>query len=101
MKDFKDRADRAAERKWKTGFIVVQDEDGRVFVDASPSNFLDSLVRPATPDDALYMLSTALEEFRMDRIVGVVKAEIQRASKAGQVLSGPASKILVQGGEEG
>ena len=101
MKTYKDRADRAAEQKWKTAFIVLQDSEGRVFADASTRNFLDTIEHEATQDDAIYMLSTLLEEFRMDRIVGVVKAELQRASKVGQQLSGPASKILAQGGEEG
>ena len=99
MKDFRDRADRAAERKWKTGFIVVQDEDGRVFVDGSKRNFMDTVEREPTLDDALYMLGTALEEFRMDRVKDVLAQAIRQASTPTKP-TGPPSKIMVQGGEE-
>jgi len=99
MKDFKGREERAAERKWKTGFIVVQDEDGRVFVDGSKRNFMDTVDREPTLDDALYMLGTALEEFKMDRVKEVLVQAIRQASTPAKP-TGPPSKILVQGGEE-
>jgi len=73
MNEFKDREARAKERTWKTAFVVVQDEDGRVFVDGSKRNFMDTITREPTPDDALYMLKTALAEFEMDRLLALVQ----------------------------
>lgn len=77
MKDFKDRAERAKDRKWRTGLILVLDEDGKVWVDNSSRNFMDKIDHPATTNDAIYMLQSALDEFHVERTADIVVKRLQ------------------------
>ena len=78
MTTFKDEAERAREVKWRTGFVVVMDENGRVFVDPSRANFMNSLEHECTTDEAVYILQTALNEFQFDKIKTVVVGEFTK-----------------------
>jgi hypothetical protein len=74
---YKDEAERARETKWRTGFIVVMDERGRGFVDNNRGNFGNTIERDANVEDAIYMLSMALEEFKVDRMRAEVLAAVK------------------------
>jgi len=79
MRDFKDKEEREKDRSWKTAFVVVQDEDGNVFVDNSTSNFKDRVHRECSRSDAIYMLRTALDEFENDKVMMRLQQMIQGA----------------------
>lgn len=77
MKDYADNAG----RKWKTAIVVVQDENGRVFVDNSVRHFKDQISRAATSEDALYMLAEARREFEVEQTARIVAVELNRLLK--------------------
>jgi len=79
LREFKGKDERAKDRVWKTGFIVVQDEDGRVFVNNSLRHFKDTVTREAGIDDAIYMLQTALDEFKQDKVMMNLKSLLEGA----------------------
>jgi len=83
MKTFMDKDERQEESKWKTAFVVVQDKDGRVFVDNSMSNFNDIIEKQASINDGIYMLQTALNEFQEDKTIERLKTLIQGALSDG------------------
>ena len=71
--------EREADRRWKTGLIIMQDDEGHVVVDNSMRHFKDQVARECTIDDAIYMLQTALTEFHDDKIVGRLRDLIKGA----------------------
>ncbi len=85
---FKNEAEMARETKWRTGFIVVMDDNGRVFVDNSRSNFGNTVDHDCSINEAILILGMALEEFKMDRVrvmvMEAVKMELVRVSRASQ-----------------
>ena len=94
MTEFKDEDQRS---KWRTAFIVVMDDSGRVYVDHNPANFKNLLDRPATIDDAIFMLGMALEEFKTDKI----RAMVNEGMKAMLVQAARMTEAQKRGGENG
>ena len=78
METYHDKEDRAKDRTWKTAFVIVQDEEGQVFVDNSLRHFKDQLQRQATAEDTIYMLKIALIEFEAERITRIAVNELMR-----------------------
>lgn len=77
MKEFKTKEEREQNRHWKTAIILVQDENGKVFVDNGLRHFKDLIDHAATPDDAMYMLGSALRQFEIAEIQEVIAAELK------------------------
>ena len=62
---------------WKTGFIVVQDEEGNVMIDRSMDHFQDRILRECNSMDCIYMLRTALKEFESEQLIEMLIARLQ------------------------
>tara|TARA_Y100000034_G_C6714035_1_gene315536 strand:- start:258 stop:584 length:327 start_codon:yes stop_codon:yes gene_type:complete len=77
---FVDKEERAKKRRWKTAFIVVQDENGKVFVDNSVRHFSDKIERRAEIEDVLYMLQMSTYEFQQDQIMLRLKALLEKVT---------------------
>ena len=77
MEVYTPAADIGRDTRWRTAFIVLQDDQGRVFVDPSRSNFANQIDREATTEDAIYMLGMAFEEFKQDRTRALIMAEFK------------------------
>lgn len=79
MKTYVDKA--VAPTKWKTALIVVQDEDGTVYVDRSIRHFKDQIAHEATPAETLYILAEARRQFEVEQTARIVAVELNRLLK--------------------
>lgn len=64
--------------QWRTGLVIVMDDQGNVLVDNSPSHFSGRLERQATAGDVLYMLGEARRQFEVEDIARAVIASLAR-----------------------
>lgn len=66
MKDFSPKG------LWKTGIIIVMDDDGNVYVNNKARHFAGTIKEEANSRDAIYMMSTALREFEAEEMTDIV-----------------------------
>jgi len=77
MKQFKDKEERKEESKWRTGVILWLGEDLKVYTNNNEKVFKGLIEHKCTEDEVVYMLQTALDEFKGERQARIVANEIE------------------------
>jgi hypothetical protein len=81
VNEYKDKKQREEEDKWLTGLVIMQTQEGNVYIDNSISHFNNKTKRQATENDAIYMLSQALQEFEMEKQASIMLRVIQEINQ--------------------